>query len=116
MDRGGRGEPHEHTAHVPNGRHVPHRHAVRVHLAPFVTTGTSDTLLYAPAPVVGSRTGSPKNDGLIAEVDVMPWQNLRLQFQYVAYDQFNGSSSNYDGFGRRASDNNTLYILTWLLY
>src|SRR5437773_1792745 len=31
MDRGGRGEPHEHTAHVPNGRHVPHRHAVRVH-------------------------------------------------------------------------------------
>src|SRR5438876_654656 len=31
-------------------------------LAPFVTTGTSDTLLYAPAPVVGSRTGSPKQD------------------------------------------------------
>src|SRR5438128_9533203 len=85
-------------------------------LAPFVTTGTSDTLLYAPAPVVGSRTGSPKNDGLIAEVDVMPWQNMRLQFQYVAYGHFNGSSSNYDGFGRRASDNNTLYILTWLLY
>jgi hypothetical protein len=85
-------------------------------LAPFVTTGTSDTLLYAPAPVSGSRTGSPRNDGLIAEVDVMPWQNLRLQFQYVAYDKFNGSSSNYDGFGRRASDNNTLYILTWLLY
>jgi len=85
-------------------------------LAPFVTTGTSDTLLYAPAAVVGSRTGSPKNDGLVAEIDVMPWQNMRLQFQYVAYDQFNGSSSNYDGFGRRASDNNTLYILTWLLY
>src|SRR2546422_8644645 len=59
---------------------------------------------------------SPKNDGLIAEVDVMPWQNLRLQFQYVAYSRFNGSSSNYDGFGRRASDNNTLDILTWLLY
>jgi len=80
-------------------------------LAPFVTTGTSDTLLYA-----GNRTNSPKTDGLVAEVDVMPWQNLRLQFQYVAYDQFNGSSSTYDGSGRRASDNNTLYILTWLLY
>src|SRR6266566_5305202 len=85
-------------------------------LAPFVTTGTRDSLLYAPAPVVGSRTGSPNNDGLIAEVDVMPWQNLRLQFQYVAYNKFNGSSSNYDGFARRASDNNTLYILMWLLY
>lgn len=85
-------------------------------LAPFATTGTSDSLLYAAAPVSGSRTGSPKNDGLIAEVDVMPWQNLRLQFQYIAYNHFNGGSSNYDGFGRRASDNNTLYILTWLLY
>jgi hypothetical protein len=46
----------------------------------------------------------------------MPWQNLRLQFQYVLYNKFNGSSSNYDGFGRQASDNNTLYIVTWLLY
>lgn len=85
-------------------------------LAPFVTTGSSDTVLYAPAAVVGSRTHSPDNNGLIAEVDVMPWQNLRFQFQYVAYNKFNGSSSNYDGFGRRASDNNTLFILTWLLY
>ena len=85
-------------------------------LAPFVTRGTSDSVLYAPAPLVGSRTGSPDNNGLVAEVDVMPWQNLRLQFQYVAYNRFNGSTGNYDGFGRRASDNNTLYILTWLLY
>jgi hypothetical protein len=85
-------------------------------VAPFVTSGTRDTLLYTPAAVVGSRTGSPDNRGLIAEVDVMPWQNLRLQFQYVAYNRFNGASNNYDGFGRNASDNNTLYILTWLLY
>ena len=94
--------------------HIGQRYAFTV--APFVTTGTSDTPLYAAAPVSGSRTGSPNNNGLVAEVDVMPWQNLRLQFQYVAYDQFNGSSRDYDGFGRRASDNNTLYILTWLLY
>lgn len=85
-------------------------------LAPFITTGSSDTLLYAPAAVVGSRTHSPDNNGLIAEVDVMPWQNLRFQFQYVAYNKFNGTSSNYDGFGRRASDNNTFFILAWLLY
>ena len=94
--------------------HVGQRYAFT--LAPFVTTGSSDSVLYAPASIVGSRAGSPDNNGLIAEVDVMPWQNLRLQFQYVAYKKFNGSSSNYDGFGRRASDNNTLYILTWLLY
>ena len=94
--------------------HIGTRYAFTV--APFVTTGTRDSVLYTPAAVVGSRTGSPDNRGFVAEVDVMPWQNLRLQFQYVAYNKFNGSSANYDGFGRRASDNNTLYILTWLLY
>jgi hypothetical protein len=85
-------------------------------LAPFFTTGSTDTLLYAPAAVVGSRTGSPDNNGLITEVDVMPWQNLRLQLQYVTYGKFNGATSNYDGFGRNASDNNTLFIIAWLLY
>ena len=28
--------------------------------------------------------------------------------------QFNGSSNNYDGPGRSASNNNTLYILGWI--
>src|SRR5205823_1888923 len=31
LDRGGRGEPHEHPAHVPHGRHVSHRYPLRVH-------------------------------------------------------------------------------------
>jgi len=94
--------------------HIGTRYAFTV--APFVTSGTADTVLYTPGPIVGSRTGSPDNRGWIGEVDLMPWQNLRLQFQYVAYSKFNGSSTDYDGFGRRAADNNTLYILTWLLY
>src|SRR5207247_9026240 len=57
-------------------------------LAPFVTTGTSDTLLYAPGPVAGSRTGSPNNDGLIAEVDVLPSHNLRIHFQSADQGRF----------------------------
>jgi len=36
--------------------------------------------------------------------------------QYTAYGRFNGASKNYDGFGRNASDNNTLFIYTWLAY
>jgi hypothetical protein len=32
----------------------------------------------------------------------------------VAYDRFNGAGHNYDGFGRNASDNNTLFLLAWL--
>lgn len=94
--------------------HVGHEWAFTV--APFLTRGTADTTLYAPAPLTGSRAGKPDSDGLIGEVDVMPWQNLRFQFQYVAYGKFNGASSNYDGFGRAASDNNTFYLLTWILF
>lgn len=94
--------------------HVGHLYAFTV--APFVTTGTSDTLLYAPGELTGSRLGSPNFSGVIGEVDVMPWQNLRMQFQYTYYGKFNGSRTNYDGSGRNASDNNTVYVLCWLLF
>ena len=30
------------------------------------------------------------------------------------YNKFNGASDNYDGAGRNASDNNTLYLLSWI--
>jgi hypothetical protein len=94
--------------------HIGHRWALTI--APFVTTGTQDTLLYVAEPMDGSRTGHPDNNGAIAEVDVMPWQNLRLQLQYVFYGKFNGDKTDYDGSGRNASDNNTLYIVRWLLF
>jgi len=85
-------------------------------LSPFSTTGSTDSVLYAPALLSGSVTGSPNSSGLIGEVDVNPWDNLRLQFEYVAYNKFNGSSQNYDGFGRNASDNNTLFVVVWLVF
>ena len=94
--------------------HIGHQWAFT--LAPFSTTGTTDTLLYAPGAMNGSANGKPDNSGVIAEVDFMPWQNLRLQFQYVAYGKFNGGTTNYDGAGRNASNNNTLYLVTWLLF
>jgi hypothetical protein len=80
----------------------------------FSTTGSSDTLLYAPAPVVGSATSSPNSNGYVAEFDYLPWLNTKFQIQYVAYEKFNGSKLNYDGSGRNASDNNSLYALVWL--
>jgi hypothetical protein len=98
--------------------HVGHKYAFTV--APFWTTGTADDVLYEPSAAAtdlnGSRTGLPDATGVIGEVDFMPWQNLRLQLQYVAYSKFNGASSDYNGFQRNASDNNTLYLLTWLLF
>ena len=83
---------------------------------PFFTTGTTDPTLYPAGAVVGSLAGSPNTTGLLAEVDYNPWQNARITLQYTAYGKFNGRADNYDGAGRNASDNNTLYLVTWLMF
>lgn len=90
------------------------------------TWGTTNPLLYAPAPVSGSANGSPDSNAFIFEADWIPfgkagswagpWVNLKLGAQYTLYTQFNGGSSNYDGFGRNAMDNNTLYLFAWLSF
>ncbi len=85
-------------------------------LAYFATSGDRDTLLHRPAPVAGTRTGRPNSSGLIGELAFLPWLNTRFALQYVAYARFNGSHDDYDGFGRSASDNNTLYLLAWLVF
>lgn len=88
----------------------------------FSTTGTADAILY-PAPanptstgVVTSASGRPNTNGTIVELDYLPWLNVKLAVQYTDYLRFNGGSTNYDGVGRDASDNNTLYLLAWLAY
>jgi hypothetical protein len=87
----------------------------------FSTTGSKDPVLYAPDPVDGSRTGSPNSNGLIFELDyqrleITKFLSLKSSLQYTLYNKFNGAHSNYDGFGRSASDNNTLYFLLWLMF
>ncbi len=87
-----------------------------VGLGYFSTTGTSDAVLYAPGAVTGSANGSPNSSAVLAQVSYIPWLNTQLSLQYVAYSKFNGGSSNYDGSGRNASDNNTLYLLAWFAF
>jgi hypothetical protein len=82
----------------------------------FSTTGSSDAVLFAPNPLVGFANNSPNSKGWIGEVSYIPWQNVKLLAQYVAYTKFNGASSDFDGSGRNASDNNTLYLLGWLAF
>jgi len=82
----------------------------------FSTTGTTDPVLYGPDPVEGSRTGSPNSDGVILQASYLPWDRTKFTVQYVIYNRFNGASSNYDGSGRSASDNNTLYVLAWIAF
>lgn len=90
------------------------------------TWGPANPVLYAPAEVVGSNNGKPNSNAFTIEADwvpfgkadsvLSPWANLKLGVQYVAYTQFNGGTSNYDGSGRNASDNNTLYLFAWLVF
>ena len=82
----------------------------------FSTTGSSDAVLYAPGSVTGFANNSPNSNGWIGEIDYVPWQNVKILVQYVAYQKFNGASKNYDGAGRNASYNDTLYLLGWFAF
>jgi hypothetical protein len=89
----------------------------------FDTAGNTDMGLYAPAPVSGSLNGSPDSRGYVLLLEYVPfgkldsiarpWLNLRVGVQYTGYQRFNGAGANYDGFGRSASDNNTLFGFFW---
>jgi hypothetical protein len=76
----------------------------------FDTGGTVNPSLYAPSSVSGSANGDPRGAGYVVNVSYWPWQNLQLAAQYTAYTRFNGGSTNYDGSGRNASANNTVYL------
>lgn len=83
-------------------------------LAYFLTKGTQDNILYAPAPVDGSRLNKPDSDGFILQLNCIPWHNTQFSLQYVINDKFNGAKNNYDDNNRNASANNVLYLLTWI--
>ncbi|MFZ1928374.1 MAG: hypothetical protein WB814_13090 [Candidatus Sulfotelmatobacter sp.] len=76
----------------------------------FNTGGTVNPGLYPPAAVSGSANGDPRGAGYLANLSYWPWQNLQLAAQYTGYTRFNGGSTNYDGSGRNASANNTIYL------
>lgn len=76
--------------------------------------GDADDALYNNgAAVGGSANGSPNSSAVIFELNWLPWRDRRFTLQYTAYQKFNGAKTNYDGFGRAAKDNNTLYLLAW---
>src|ERR1700730_2503077 len=77
----------------------------------FHVTGTTDPLLFPPAPVVCSATGDPRSNGYILNVSWWPEQNIDLAVQYTGYTRFNGGGTNYDGTGRNAGANNAVFLL-----
>jgi hypothetical protein len=83
----------------------------------FNVNGTSDETLYPPDfPVTGNFNGDPRSNGYIANISWWPVQNIGLTLQYTGYTTFNGAGTNYDGFGRTAGANNTLYLLARFVF
>jgi len=80
----------------------------------FSTTGSADEGLYGADADGNAR--KPDSSGFILERDYLPIQYVRLMLQYTAYNKFNGASTNYDGAGRNAKDNNTLFFNIWAAF
>jgi hypothetical protein len=91
-------------------------------LAYFRVDGTSDPTLFAGSP----NDLNPNSRGWIGELDYIPfshggpsfwpWLNVKFGLQYVYYEKFNGGKSNFDGNGRSAHDNNTLFAFAWIAF
>jgi hypothetical protein len=88
----------------------------------FNLDGSADPLLYP-----GSATGSPNSSGMVYQLNFLPlnkgggpafWprSNVKFSVQYVRYNRFDGGKTNFDGAGRNASDNNTLYFEAWIVF
>jgi hypothetical protein len=82
----------------------------------FDITGTRDPLLFAQAAVSGSANGSPQSKGYTLNLSWWPEQNIDLAVQYTGYLRFNGAQVNYDGAGRDAAANNTVYLLARFVF
>ncbi len=84
----------------------------------FNTSGSADAIVYG-----GNTALKPDSTGFTFQIDGTLFGrdmsalggrfNLRVGVQYTAYTRFDGASTNYDGTGRNASDNNTLRIFLW---
>jgi hypothetical protein len=76
----------------------------------FNNTGSADVANFP------NGDNRPNSSGFIFQIEYLPWYNTKFATQYVAYQKFDGSSTNYDGMGRDAHNNNTIYLLAWLCF
>jgi hypothetical protein len=61
-------------------------------------------------------SGSPNTTVWIPSIFWQPLQNVRLTLYQTIFSEYLGGTSNYDGKGRNASDNNTTYLYLWMAF
>jgi hypothetical protein len=82
--------------------------------------GTADAALY------GTFTGSPNSAGWITEIAYLPfmhggpafwpWLNARIGLQYTLWTKFDGATTNINGMGRNAHNNDTIFMYAWIAF
>jgi len=77
-----------------------------------IPAGTPASSLYNVG-VTNSANSNPTTDAGVFEISYVPWLNVKFTLQYTHYTKFNGASTNYDGMGRNASDNDTTFLYLW---
>ncbi len=92
------------------------KNGVNATLGCFNVQGSSDANRYAPGVLSGFAANSPNSTGISAEIGYLLRKNVSISLNYVYYDKFNGGTTNYDGSGRNAADNNTAYVCIWIAY
>ncbi len=80
-------------------------------------SGSADALAYpSGTPNFGSESNVPNTQMWTPEIFWLPIQNVRIGLQYNYFTRFNGASTNYDGNGRNARDNNTTFLYAWVAF
>jgi hypothetical protein len=100
------------------------RQTYSVTLAYFNSTGDADPIRFRPSPWFGSANHIPDSRYYSAQFEVVPfgkpssparpYLNMRFGLRYTSYLRFNGGSTNYDGFGHSARDNDTVFLYMWM--
>jgi len=94
----------------------------------FDVAGTADAGLYAGGALAGSPMGEgqPNGRGLLFDAAylpfsnggpaIWPWANARIGVSYTRYLTLYGGSTNFDGLGHNAKDNNTVFLYSWIAF
>lgn len=75
-------------------------------------SGTANAALYGTD---YSANGSPSTSDQWLEASYMPWWNTRFSIRYTVFNKYYGLTSSTNG-GPKASDFNTLELLSWIAF
>jgi hypothetical protein len=102
-----------------------YRHTYGLNVSWFNISGTQDAAIFGSGAGMAPNN-SPNSDGWILEANYLPfsyggpswwpWLNARFGLQYTIYNHFNGSTTNVDSAGRKATQNNTLFLYSMIMF